>query len=169
MLHGVVILYAQTGRMPPAGMRRREICCQCDFQPVRYDPEFCTYIWRRKSARHYSIFSSNSNRWHFALLSTMVANRPCNSGVKSSPELFFPANTCVCIFVLVRQILYQQTQRRKFFLFRFRQMLLRPAIKYMHTCAAANFCAQGPVENIIAVNLDEYMFGLLVKLPLFWW
>ena len=67
------------------------------------------YIWRRKSARHYSIFPSNSNRWHFALLSTMLANRPCNSGVKSSPELFFSANTCVCIFVLVRQILYQQT------------------------------------------------------------
>ena len=57
MLHGVVILYAQTGRMPPAGMRRREIICQYDFQRVRHDTEFCTYIYGGENQRGIVLFS----------------------------------------------------------------------------------------------------------------
>ena len=47
-------------------------------------------------------------------------------------------------------------------------MLLHLAIKSMHICSAANFGAQSLAETSLASNLDEYMFGLLPKLGLFW-
>ena len=89
-------------------------------------------------------FSCNNNKWHCILLLTIIADRPCNLGVKLCVQRFFWAKQWVCTFGFARQICMQKQISGKFFWFVLRQMFFRDDIIYMHTCPAANFGAQTP-------------------------
>ena len=72
----------------------------------------------------FSLLNSNSRYWLSSQI--LYPSRPCNPGAKIPPERFFLPNTCVCIFVLVRQIRSARACRCNFFLLRSVQFCCTP-------------------------------------------
>ncbi len=70
-----------------------------DAKPIFTVPDMMSIdnnVWDGENQRGIVFFLSNNNKWHSALLQTMIADRPCNFGGKLSPELCFLGKT-LCV------------------------------------------------------------------------